>query len=347
MKKIRVAVIGCGAIAQRRHIPEYAQNPHVELVAFCDPVIERALEYAEEFSAEAYADYEQMLSEVRPDAVSVCTPNYLHAAAAIASANAGAHVLVEKPIATTAEEAQAMVAAARSNVVYLMVGHNQRLMPPHVKAKEILQSGKLGKVLTFRTSFGHPGPEAWSVDAENSWFFRKDEAIMGAMGDLGVHKADLIRFFLDDEVADVAAFVETLHKENTAVDDNATCLLRMQGGAIGTMVASWTYYKGEDNSTVLWCENGVMKIGTHPQDQVIVELRDGTIERYQVGAIATNEKQTNSGVIDAFVNSLVTQTPPLISGEEGMKSLEVILAAFESNATGNIVKLNSAQPILT
>lgn len=112
---------------------------------------------------------------------------------------------------------------------------------------------------------------------------------MGAMGDLGVHKSDLIRYFLEDEVAEVAAFIDTLHKEDTAVDDNAACVLRMKSGAIGTLTASWTYYKGEDNSTVLWCENGVMKIGTHPEDQVIVELRDGTVERYKVGAIATNE----------------------------------------------------------
>jgi predicted dehydrogenase len=76
-----------------------------------------------------------------------------------------------------------------------------------------------------------------------------------------------------------------------------------------------------------------MHIGTHPEDQVIVELRDGSVEKYRVGAMATNEKQTASGVIDAFINSIVTNTPPSISGEEGLKSLNVILAAFESQAT--------------
>jgi UDP-N-acetylglucosamine 3-dehydrogenase len=113
----------------------------------------------------------------------------------------------------------------------------------------------------------------------------------------------------------------------------------MKSGAIGTLVASWTYYKGEDNSTILWCENGVMKVGTHPDDQVIVELRNGTVERYKVGAIATNVKQTTSGVIDAFVESIVSNTAPSISGEEGLRSLQVILAAFESQATGKIISL--------
>lgn len=339
MSKIRVAVIGCGSISKHRHIPEYAGNENVELAAFVDIVKERAEAFAAEHGGKAFTDYKEMLAEVKPDAVSVNLPNALHAPVSIDAANAGAHVLVEKPMAATLEEAQAMIDAAKANNVFLMVGQNQRLMPPHVKAKEILESGVLGKVLSFRTSFGHPGPEAWSVDGRDSWFFEKEDAVMGAMGDLGVHKSDLIRYLLSDEVSEISAFIGTIDKEGTEVDDNAICVLRMKSGAIGSLVASWTYYKGEDNSTVLWCQNGVMKIGTHPDDQVIVELRDGTVNKYKVGEIATNEKQTTSGVIDAFVESIVTKTKPSISGEEGKQSLAVILAAFESQATGKTIQL--------
>ncbi|WP_438447223.1 Gfo/Idh/MocA family protein [Gorillibacterium sp. sgz5001074] len=339
-KLIKVAVVGCGSISKHRHIPEYADNAHVELVAFVDPVLERAEFYAEKYGARAYADYEEMLKQEKVDAVSVCTPNYLHAPVAIAAAKAGAHVLVEKPMAVTEEEGQAMIGAAQANGVILMVAHNQRYMPPHRKAKEILDSGRLGRVLTFRTAFGHGGPENWSVDGKGSWFFRQPEAVMGAMGDLGVHKSDLIRHLLSDEVSEVSAFIGTLHKEGTEVDDNATCILRMRSGAIGTLVGSWTYYRGEDNSSIFWCENGVLKVGTHPDDQVIVELRDGTVEKYKVGAIATNAKQVNSFVIDAFVDCIVNGKKPLITGEEGLKSLKVILGAFESQASGRTVKLD-------
>jgi UDP-N-acetylglucosamine 3-dehydrogenase len=345
LSKIRVAVVGCGSIAEKRHIPEYASNPNIELIAFCDLVNQRAEQLADKYGAKAYTSYEEMFNAEKPDAVSVCTPNYLHATVAIAAANAGAHVLVEKPMATTVAEGLAMIEAAKNNNVYLMVGHNQRLMPPHVKAKEILESGRLGKVLTFRTSFGHPGPENWSIDGRASWFFRKEEAIMGAMGDLGVHKSDLIRWLLNDEVVEVAAFVGTLHKDGTDVDDNSTCLLRMKSGAIGTLVASWTYYKGQDNSTVLWCEKGCMQIGTDSEDQVVVLLNDGSVEKHKVGAMATNEKQVTSGVIDEFVNCLVTSTPPRISGEEGLKSLNVILAAFESQASKTIVAIKEVSAV--
>jgi UDP-N-acetylglucosamine 3-dehydrogenase len=339
MKKVKVAIVGCGSIAIHRHVPEYADMASVEIVAFCDVKLERAQKLAAEYGGIAYKDYNEMLADLDIDAVSVCTPNALHATVSIAAAEAGCHVLCEKPMATNKEEAENMIKAASNHHVLLMIGHNQRMMPPHVKAKEILQSGELGRVISFRTAFGHGGPEGWSIDGADSWFFRKEDAYVGAMGDLGVHKADLIRWMLDDEVVEVSAFVENLDKPGSTVDDNAVCLIRMEKGAIGTLTASWTYYKGEDNSTVLYCENGVIKIGTDPNDQVIVEKRGGQVERYNVGAIATNEKQVGSGIIEAFVACVLNGTTPPITGEEGLKSLQVILACMEAADTKRNVTL--------
>ncbi|MEI7026952.1 Gfo/Idh/MocA family protein [Paenibacillus sp. y28] len=339
MDKLRVGLIGCGAITIHRHAPEYAMNPKADIAAFCDLVQERADKLAAEYGGKGYTSYEEMLVSEGLDAVSVCTSNADHAKVSIAALRHGVHVLCEKPMAVSETECQAMIEAAQENNAFLMIGHNQRLMPAHVKAKELLQSGMLGRVLTFRTAFGHPGPEGWSVEGKEGWFFRKNRAFVGAMGDLGVHKADLIRWLLADEVAEVGAFVDTLHKEGTDVDDNAICILRMRSGAIGTLAASWTYYRGEDNSTVLYCENGVIKIGTDPVHQVIVELRNGHVERHETGAIATNDGQTHSGVIDAFVSAVLAGMPPAISGEEGRRSLRVILAALESAETGQFVKV--------
>jgi predicted dehydrogenase len=340
MSKIKVAVIGCGSIAKYRHIPEYAANPNVELTAFCDFDRQLADKFAEEYGARSYIDYNELLKNEDVDAVSVCTQNVDHAKVSIASANAGKHVLCEKPIATSIEEATAMIKAAANSGVYLMIGHNQRLMPPHVKAKEILQEGRLGRILTFRTTFGHGGPEAWSVQGKNTWFFKKEQAFVGAMGDLGIHKTDLIRWLFDDEVAEVGAFVDTLDKD-CDVDDNASCILRMKNGAIGTMAASWTNYKGEDNSTTIYCENGVLEIKDRADVQVVVRLRNGTVEQYKVGAIATNDEggQVSSGVIDEFISSIKTNKPPSISGEEGMKSLNVVLSALESAEKRTIISL--------
>ena len=150
---------------------------------------------------------------------------------------------------------------------------------------------------------------------------------------------DLLRWLLDDEIVQVGAFVGTLHKEDTDVDDNAVFILRTSNGAMGTMAASWTHVPGEDNSTVLYCEKGLIRIGADPEYPLIVERSDGEVEKHRVGPIATNEEggQTKSGVIDAFMESLLRKTPPLIPGEEGMKSLNVILAALQASQENRIV----------
>ncbi|MCM3112258.1 Gfo/Idh/MocA family protein [Lederbergia lenta] len=340
MSKLKVGIIGCGSISKFRHFPEYVANENVEIVAVCDIIEKRAEAAAEKLGAEAYTDYEKMLSEADIDAVSVCTPNYLHAPMSIAALNAGKHVLCEKPMATSEEEAQAMIDAAKKNGKKLMIGHNQRFVPSHSKAKQLLANGKLGKIFGFRTAFGHPGPEGWSIDGKDSWFFRKEEAFIGAMGDLGVHKTDLMRYILGEEFVEVGAFVESGAKENSNVDDNAICLLKSESGIIGTLAASWAYVK-EDNSTIIYGEKAVMRLEDDPEHSLIIQYNNGEVEKFDLGKIQSNEEggQSSSHVIDYFVESILNDTEPAVSGEEGMKSLNVVLAALESSKTKQIVSV--------
>ncbi len=140
---------------------------------------------------------------------------------------------------------------------------------------------------------------------------------------------------------EVAALVEHMDKPYGDVDDNAVCLLRTQSGAIGTLVASWTHNPGEDNATVLYGTKGILRIGTDPRFSVIVELANGEKQFYEVGKLQTNEAggQSSSGVIDAFVQSIQTNTPPPIPGEEGRRSLAVILACLKSSETKQFAKV--------
>jgi predicted dehydrogenase len=346
---VKIGFIGCGAIAQRRHIPEAAAHSDAAVAAVCDVNGPRAKEMGSKYDCPAYDDYRDMLAKVELDAVIVATPNKFHAPQTIAALGQKKHVLVEKPMAGTRDEAKAMIQAAKKARRFLMVGQNQRLMPPHVKAREILDSGRLGKPLTFQTTFKHPGPDGWSLDGAKSWFFRKPEAVMGVCGDLGVHKADLMRFLLGQEFAEAGGFVGTLDKKDwksgkpIGVDDNAFITLRTRGGVIGTMTISWTNYGAmEDNGTVIYCEKGVLLIGTEPGYGVVVNYRDGTRELYKLGAIATNTQQTRSGIMDMFVKSILTNTAPSIDGEEGYKSLDVILTSLEAAAQGKTLKIGRA-----
>ncbi|MCM3739733.1 Gfo/Idh/MocA family oxidoreductase [Oceanobacillus luteolus] len=339
MTKLRIAVIGCGSIAKHRHLVEHANNPNVDIVAVCDIVEERAQAAAEQYGAVAYTDYEELLATENIDAVSVCLPNYLHAPVSIAALNAGCHVLCEKPMATSREEADQMIEAAKKNGKKLMIAHNQRFVSSHQKAKELIENGDAGKIYSFRTTFGHGGPENWSADGANSWFFNKEQAFIGAMGDLGVHKADLIRYVLNDEFVEVAAFVETAAKENTDVDDQAVVILKSARGVIGTLTASWAFNAKEDNSTVIYGEKAILRLEDDPDYSLIVEYTNGEVVKYKLSGIQSNEEggQTTTHVIDHFIDSILNDTEPLINGEEGKKSLEVILAALESAEKKSIV----------
>ena len=320
---IKVGVIGCGSISIYRHIPEYAANENCCLAGYFDPVAERARKMADQYGGKVYDTLEALLGDASIDAVSVCTSNKYHAPVSIAALKAGKHVLCEKPMATSVEEALEMIEAARAAGKFLMIGHNQRLAEAHIRARKILDSGEMGRVLTFRTTFGHGGPETWSQDkGKNTWFFKGTDAFIGAMGDLGCHKVDLIRWLIRDEFEKVQAYVTTLDKTNEKgelieVDDNAICLLRSRSGIMGTLHASWTCYGAEDNSTVLYCSEGIMKIYDNPEYPIEVIKKSGEKIFYKVGRIQTNDCQTASGVIDLFVSSIVENRPPEIDGYEG------------------------------
>ena len=341
----RIGIIGCGKIAQVRHIPEYAENPYAELAGFYDLNTQRAAELATQYGGKAYESAEAMLADPAIDAVSVCVANHAHAPITIAALKAGKHVLCEKPMATTLEECEEMVKTAHEAGKFLMIGHNQRLAKAHAVAKELIDQGMIGRIITFRTTFGHGGPETWSVDpGKNTWFFDKNKAAMGAMADLGIHKTDLIQFLTGQHVVRTTARVVTLDKKDASgqligVDDNAICIYEMSGGTMGTMTASWTYYGAEDNSTILYGEKGIMRIYDDPAHSIVVKLADGTEKVYDVEQIQTNDNQTKSGVIDLWMNCLETNTPPEISGEEALYAMRAVFASLESAKAGTTVDI--------
>lgn len=342
---VRIGVIGCGKIAQVRHLPEYEANACARITGLYDVNHQRARDLAEQYGATAYETLDELLAAEDIDAVSVCTSNATHAEATIKALKAGKHVLCEKPMAITLEECEEMVAAADAAGKKLMIDQNQRFAKAHIRAKELLEAGRIGTALTFRTTFGHGGPETWSVDpGTGSWFFDPKRASMGAMADLGVHKTDLIQWLLGQTVVATTAQVTTIDKRDPAgnlvgVDDNALCIYQMSGGALGTMTASWTYYGPEDNSTVIYGTEGVMRIYDDLVHSIVIDRRDGERELYDVEAIQTNDNQTASGVIDAFVDCIEQDTEPAVTGASVLPAMKAVFASIESSKTGQRVEI--------
>jgi predicted dehydrogenase len=342
---IKVGIIGCGSITKLRHAPEYKANPNVDEIVFYDRNLERATALANQFGGSVAQTVDELLADPTVDVISDCSSNEFHHIFSTKALLSGKHVLCEKPISLTIEHASEIVEAQKKSGNKLMVDHNQRFTRAHQKAKEIIKNEELGKVLTFRTTFGHSGPEQWGVNKSNStWFFKKERSGLGVAGDLGIHKVDLLHYLLDDEIEQVSAFQGALDKvdENgqpIEVCDNIVCSLKTKKGRLGNASFSWTYYGEEDNSTIIYCENGILKIYHSEKYQLEVINKNGEKVHYELESIQTNNNQTNSGVIDEFVNCVLLNQDPLVTGTDALTSLKVILGIIEAAETDSVVKI--------
>lgn len=343
---LNIGIIGCGKIAQVRHIPEYEGNKNCRLSGFYDISLFRAEEMAQKYGGRAYGSYQELLENKEIDAVSICVSNQFHAEITIAALRAGKHVLCEKPMATTISDCEAMVKAAEEAGKQLLIGHNQRLTPAHKRARKLIEEGLIGDIITFKTTFGHGGPETWSINpGKDVWFFDKKAAGFGAMADLGIHKTDLIQFLTGQTIVETTARLYTLDKRNSngsliGVDDNAFCVYRMKNGIVGLMTASWTNYGPEDNSTVLYGKKGVMRIYDDPIYSIKISLHNGEKIYYGLESIQTNDNQTKSGVIELFIDSIINGRETELSGKTALSAMRAVFASVESSETGRTVRVN-------
>lgn len=342
---IKVGIIGCGQITRRRHAPEYASNPKVEIAGYYNRNRARAQALADQYGGKVYDSIEELLADPTIDAVSVCVHNVAHAEVTIQALNAGKHVLCEKPMATTVEDCQAMLEAAKRNGKLLMIAQNQRFNTGHQRAKELISHGIIGTPLTFKTTFCHGGPESWLGERpEKIWFFDKNVASMGAMADLGIHKADLIQYLLDRNITEVTAKVMTLDKRDSdgnliQVEDNAICMLKLEGGVYGTLTVSWTDYGEEDNSTVIFGTYGLMRIYDNSEHTIQISTHRGDKIFFDLDKMLTNIDQRESGVIREFIRELEEDDWVNQAGERELNALRAVLAAFASSREDRTIKL--------
>lgn len=332
--KLRVAIIGSGQIARLGHIPGY-QKAGAEITAICDVTETSVKQVSETFGiGRYYTDWKQMLTDGGFEAVSICTPSAFHCAMAVESARRGYHVLCEKPMATNLAECDQMIAAAQENHILLMISHNQRYMPAHRVAKEILQSGELGKPYLVQTVFGHSGPEKWSPTGQ--WYFSPVLAKIGVLADLGYHKLDLVQWLLGQDIVEIGAASGTFEKD-TPLEDTFAGILKFRSGAIGTVVASWVYKPDMENSVTVRCEKGVLIVPADDGCSVIVRkiLDLGKTEEV-IHKITSDDHAGWFGAVGAFVEAVNGGLPSPISGKEAKRVMSVILTGYEAISSKQI-----------
>lgn len=360
---IRIGIIGIGAIAERAFLPGFAEPgspeagralpdwnfdgcPGARVVMLASRNYARVSRIAAEFHVpQVTTDWHELISSPLVDAVCVTTPNNLHYEMSTAASRAEKHVLVDKPMALSLDDADEMIEEAEKTRTLLMVNQTQRFFPVHEAAKQIVNAGSLGRVLSMRARWSHSGPEHWSPDGR--WFFQKEQAGAGALFDLGIHKFDLMRFLTGKEAVQVSAFTATLAKE-IEVDDYAAAIIRFADGALGVVEASWSSSPAE-NSMKMYGTKGNLQIGLDADYPMTLEFdarRDEsispTIPGNWLGSRFIPQVPTQSvvgGPFRHFVDCIQTGRACISPGSDNRRSLEIMFASARAQDTARAVSL--------
>jgi len=336
-RPLRVGLIGAGGITVA-HAGGYRRNPEaVVLAAVADPVTANAVERAAEFDAAVYDDYRTMLAEADIDAVDICLPHHLHKDAIVAAARAGKHVLCEKPLCLTPAEAAEITEAVAASGITVMCAHNQLFLPAVAKAKELLDSGLLGRVFEVRTTdsfFNDFTPESmgWRANAKTSGG--------GELIDTGYHPSYLLLHLAGGVPVEAMAMLSTYRLTFMEGEDSAQVLVRFDNGVLGSIVTSWAYQpSGNTERFSVVGERGSL-------------FSDGTSLTYQLRGedpvtLDFEPVHEFSAEIAHFARSVTDGTRPLHTEKEGIEVLGIILAAYESARTRSVAPVMSPSSLVT
>jgi predicted dehydrogenase len=308
MKQIAWGLIGCGDIAQKRVAPALRDSELCRLVAVNRAQGELAEAFATQFGARKwYADWRELLRDDEIDAVYVATPVNLHAKQAVAAAEAGKHVLCEKPMAMNVRECGQMIDACRAHNVKLGVAYYRHFYPVVERIKSIIASGDIGApVLVQINAFEWFNPAA---DHPRSWLLKKELAGGGPMFDFGCHRIEV----LTDIFGPITA-VRSMTSNNLfdrEVEDTATALFQFEGGTCGVLSVTHAALEAKD-SVNIFGSLGSIRVSILNEGKIRVMGKLG--ERYEVHAPAAN---LHAPLIEDFAKAVVTDREPAVSGEVG------------------------------
>ena len=344
-RAVRTGIIGCGKIAPL-HAEALASLPRSRFVAVCDPVVERAQGFAERFGVpRVFADPAAMLASGEVEAVCVCTPHPSHAELVVAAAEAGVHVLCEKPIAVRLSEADRMIAAARRTGVRFGVVFQRRFWPASRRLRAAIDAGKLG-----RLTLGESTSRLWRSQeyfASDPWRGKWATEGGGVLMNQAVHFVDLLQWFMGPAVEVVGRMATLRHGAYVDVEDTVVATVAFVDGALASILAATTFdpnfgfrvaVHGSSGATASVWEmpegrQGVNDVWTIPGEE---ELRAAweREEADQPGFPLFHKLQ-----IAEFLEAVIEGRDPAVTGEEARKSLEIILAIYHSSRTGQPVRL--------
>jgi predicted dehydrogenase len=358
--KLRIGIVGLGGIGTSKHLPSLSKLAHIEVIAFCDIIEEKALKAAKDYGSESstvYTDYRKMLEDRTIDVVHVCTPNSSHAEITIAALEAGKHVMCEKPMAITSTDARNMLEASKRTGKKLTIGYQNRYRPDSLFLKNLCSIGNLGEIyLAKALAIRRRAVPTWGV------FLEKELQGGGPLIDIGTHALDLTLWMMDN-YKPVSVTGSVFHKlagrENAAnlwgpwdtkkftVEDSAIGFIKMENGATITLESSWalnTMDVREAKTVLCGTEGGAdMDDGLRINGEQMGRLYEHKVS-FERGAVVFYAAAADENPADLearlWIECILNDTEPLVKPEQALVVSEILEAVYQSAATGKTIYFN-------
>ncbi len=317
--KVGWGLSGCGDISEKRVAPAIKDSGLCRFVGVTRKNYKKAEDFAQRHKAEKwYRDFNGMVDDEEIEAVYIATPVYLHMPQTIAAAEAGKHVLCEKPMALNSRDCRSMIDACRANGVKLGVAYYRRFYPAVLKIKELIDNGSIGKPIVI-SAYAH---EFWDRNDPNDWRIVPELAGGGPLMDFGSHRLDIF-YFLMGEVERIAGLTGTLFFKRD-VEDTATLVIKFTNGAHGILNVSHAVLKPADTFTVMGTEGTV---DTPVLNSGILTITRGdTVETLKLPPAENLHKP----LIDDFSQAVLENREPLVTGETGYYTSRIMERAYKS-----------------
>lgn len=357
MSKLKIGIIGCGGIAENKHMPALSKlSDKAEMVAFCDIIIERAQKAAKDYgtNAKVFSDYKELLKEDL-DVVHVCTPNRSHSEITVAALEASKHVMCEKPMAKTYADAVKMIEAAKKSGKKLTIGYQNRFRTDSMYLKKAVERGDLGEIYFAKAhAIRRRAVPTWGV------FLNEYEQGGGPLIDIGTHALDLTLWMMDNykpKTVMGSVFKKLGNQKDTGntwgdwnpdeytVEDSAFGFITMENGATIILESSWalnTLDIGEAKTTLCGTLAGA-------------DMKDGLrINKADLGKLVTVKPALDASGVDFFdgdedeaqdvearmwIDSIINDTQPIVRPEQAIVVTRILEAIYESSKTGKSVNL--------
>lgn len=327
---LNFAIVGCGHIA-KKHAEAIKNAEGANLLAVCDTIPENMTPYIEEYGVQGYEDLDDLLKNPEVDVVNICTPSGYHAPLAIKAANAKKHVVVEKPISLTLEDAQAIIDACNENGVKLSVVHPNRFRPAVKAIRKAMDEGRLGKLSHANATVRWNRNQAYYDQAP----WRGTKSLDGGvLMNQAIHNLDLLLWLMGD-IDEVQSMTATRLRKIEA-EDVAIGLVRFKNGALGVIEAATTIYpKNLEETLSVFGETGSIKLGGVTANK-IDHWNIATMDEAETEALVNEIEADPFGtpghqcIIEDMVEAIKEDRTPIVTGEDGKKALELVIKLYEA-----------------